>query len=120
MRVPKEVLALLDRSADALAKKVGWSRRALDNWMNANVPIKTAAVAKKIGVSRRTLYNWIEAGLLRAPDPERYRAVGIHYSFWFPEDVERARKLKGKLKAGRPKKKKSKKGRNRWPTKRTK
>lgn len=57
------------------------------------LPITTAAVAEEIGVSRSTLYNWIEAGLLKA-----------HYRFWFPEEVERARKLKGKLRAGRPSK----------------
>jgi hypothetical protein len=69
----------------------------------------TRALAKHIGTSPQTILNWIDAGLLR-PDPVPYVGKGATYfHVWNPQEVNKAKKLKGKLKAGRPRKAKSKK-----------
>jgi excisionase family DNA binding protein len=71
-------------------------------------PLTTEMVAKELGIASRTLYRWIGTGRLRAPDPGALKDCGITYRLWLDEDIERARKLVGKLKPGRPKATKSK------------
>jgi DNA-binding transcriptional MerR regulator len=67
----------------------------------------TRYVAKMIGVSPQTIGNWINAGLIRGPQPIDYGG-SVSIRLWSEAQVNQVRKLKGKLKAGRPKTKKSK------------
>jgi excisionase family DNA binding protein len=60
----------------------------------------TGQAAKRIGVTRQTLYNWIDAGLIDAPEP--IIAGGASVRLWTKADIDRAAKVKGTLKTGRP------------------
>lgn len=51
--------------------------------------LRTSEVAKKIGVSKRALNEWIKAGLVRVPT-RRSRRQGSS-AMWSDEDVHRAR-----------------------------
>jgi excisionase family DNA binding protein len=62
----------------------------------------TSEVAAKVGISRQTLYNWIESGLLDAPEPIMAGKASIR--IWTEAHLRAARKAKGTLRTGRPKK----------------
>jgi len=65
----------------------------------------TSQAAKQIGVSRQTLQTWIAAGEIRAP-----KLIGegkATLRLWTKADIEKARKFKGALRPGRPRKGKS-------------
>jgi len=65
----------------------------------------TAQAARLTGVSKNTLLRWLYAGHL--PEPHRTRVGGIVWRVWSQEDIERARRLKVKMRPG-PKSKKKK------------
>jgi hypothetical protein len=58
----------------------------------------TAEAAKLVGVTKRTLLQWVYRGLLK--DPKRVRVAGIVWRVWTKSDIERARKVKAKMKRG--------------------
>jgi DNA-binding transcriptional MerR regulator len=62
----------------------------------------TGEVAKQIGVSRQTLHAWIAKGFAK---PKAIEVGGATIRLWTDADIERARRFKGTLKAGRGKKK---------------
>jgi DNA-binding transcriptional MerR regulator len=66
----------------------------------------TTEAAAKIGVSYQTLHNWVNSNLVPAPKMVNVGRNSIY--LWTKADVERARKLKGTLKAGRKAKEKLK------------
>jgi DNA-binding transcriptional MerR regulator len=68
--------------------------------------LSTVEVSKEIGVPRATLQYWIKMGKLSAPRTKLRDGVAVR--LWTAADVEKARKLKGKLKRG-PEPKKGKK-----------
>jgi predicted DNA-binding transcriptional regulator AlpA len=71
--------------------------------MDAKKSYSTEAVAKVIGVSRQLLHKWMNAGHIAKPQSVDFGERSI--LLWTAADIERARKFKGTLKSGRPRKK---------------
>jgi excisionase family DNA binding protein len=65
----------------------------------------TSEAAKQIGISRAALYLWIESGLIDAPQP-----ISSRVRLWTQGDIEKAKKIKGTSKIGRPSPRKKKEG----------
>jgi DNA-binding transcriptional MerR regulator len=65
----------------------------------------TTEAAKEVGVSRATIQSWIKNGLVRPPQIQS-RPENSPVRLWTAADVARLKSLKGKIKTGRPRKKK--------------
>lgn len=63
-----------------------------------NDGIHTAQAAKMVGVSKRTLLEWIYRGEL--DEPRQVSVMGQLWRIWGKADIERARKLKARMKPG--------------------
>jgi excisionase family DNA binding protein len=66
----------------------------------------TSQAAKQIGVSRQTLQSWIAAAKIDVP-----ALIGegnATLRLWTKADIEKAKKFRGALRPGRPRKKRSK------------
>jgi predicted DNA-binding transcriptional regulator AlpA len=68
----------------------------------SNRAYSAGEVAAAIGVSRQTLQTWIAKGHIAAPDPVKVGGMVVRH--WTKADIEKARKFKGTLKAGRKRK----------------
>jgi DNA-binding transcriptional MerR regulator len=66
----------------------------------------TTEAAKKLGVTRATLQAWIMKGLLQPPEI-KVRIGKPPVRLWTTSEIERARAMQSRIKAGRPKKKKA-------------
>lgn len=66
----------------------------------------TSQAAKQIGVSRQTLQAWIAASEIEAPTLIGEGNATLR--LWTKADIEKAKKFKGALRPGRPRKKRSK------------
>ena len=68
--------------------------------MDARQTYSTEAVAKMIGVSRQSIHMWIRGGKIAAPQSVAFGQRPI--LLWTAADIERAKKVKGSSKKGRP------------------
>ena len=59
----------------------------------------TSEAAEMIGVACQTLHNWVNSNFVPVPKAVKM-GKNVRY-LWTKTDVERARKFKGTLKAGR-------------------
>ena len=58
----------------------------------------TSQAAKIVGVSKNTLLRWLYDGLLR--EPKHARVGSIKWRMWSEPDIERARRVKSKMRPG--------------------
>ena len=66
--------------------------------------LTTTEAADTVGITRATIHNWIKRGRVRPPKMQ----VGNGVRLWSESDVARLRTVKGTVKIGRPRRKKSK------------